>query len=251
MEYSINKLAKLAGVSTRTLRYYDQIGLLAPKRISSNGYRIYGQKQVDLLQQIMFYRELGVELEQIKKIITSQDYDEINSLRNHLTALEEKKIKLDIMIAGVKKTIAAAKGEISMSNSEKFEVFKKKMVEENEFRFGKEARERFGGDAIDSGNEMLMGMSKTQYEQLQDLTKRINEGLKEAFETGDPSGEKAQEVCCLHKQWLGFFWKSYTKEAHMSLAQSYVDDPRFKKYYDDIAAGCAEFLRDALLIYLN
>lgn len=80
MEYSINKLAKLAGVSTRTLRYYDEIGLLSPERISSNGYRVYGQKEVDLLQQILFYRELGVSLDEIKNIVWSKDYDGIAAL---------------------------------------------------------------------------------------------------------------------------------------------------------------------------
>ena len=91
MEYSINKLAKLSGVSTRTLRYYDEIGLLSPKRISSNGYRVYGQKEVDLLQQILFYRELGVPLDKIKNIIWSKGYDCISALQGHLSALKAKK----------------------------------------------------------------------------------------------------------------------------------------------------------------
>ncbi len=80
MKYTINKLAKLAGVSTRTLRYYDEIGLLRPARMSSNGYRVYGQKEVDRLQQILFYRELGVPLEEIKKILSSKEFDELDRL---------------------------------------------------------------------------------------------------------------------------------------------------------------------------
>ena len=90
-EYSINKLAKLAGVSPRTLRYYDEIGLLSPRRISSNSYRVYGQKEVDLLQQILFYRELGVPLEEIKNIVWSKDYNVQVALQGHLEALRAKK----------------------------------------------------------------------------------------------------------------------------------------------------------------
>jgi len=88
MEYSINKLAKLAGITTRTLRYYDEIGLLSPQRISSNGYRVYAQKEVNLLQQILFYRELGVQLDEIKNIVWSENYDEFASLQDHLSALK-------------------------------------------------------------------------------------------------------------------------------------------------------------------
>ena len=105
MEYSIHKLAQLAGVSTRTLRYYDEIGLLSPKRISSNGYRVYGQKEVDLLQQILFYRELEVPLDEIKCIVWSKDYDGLAALQEHLAALKAKKQQIELLIRNVKKTI--------------------------------------------------------------------------------------------------------------------------------------------------
>jgi DNA-binding transcriptional MerR regulator len=87
MEYTINKLAQIAGVSKRTLRYYEEMGLLTPSRVSSNGYRIYGQREVDLLQQILFYRELGVSLDEIKTIVCTKNFDGRAALENHLTAL--------------------------------------------------------------------------------------------------------------------------------------------------------------------
>lgn len=249
MEYSISKLAKLAGVSTRTLRYYDEIGLLSPGRISSNGYRVYGQKEIDLLQQILFYRELGVPLNEIKKIVGSQDYDRMAALQSHLSALKAKKEQLKLLIATVEKTIAAAKGEISMSDREKFEGFKRKMIEENEKRFGREVREKYGDEAMEASNAKLMGLTAEQYARLEELSRQINDNLKKAFEQGDPSSELSQKVCALHKEWLGYYWDSYSKEAHLGLAQMYVEDPRFREYYDAIAVGCAEFLRDAIKIY--
>ena len=249
MEYSINKLSKLAGISTRTLRYYDEIGLLSPKRISSNEYRVYGQNEVDLLQQILFFRELGVPLDEIKKIIWSKEYDGISALKEHLSALKAKREQIELLINNVVKTIAASKGEITMSDNEKFEGFKKNLIAENEKEYGKEIREKFGDAIIDGSNAKMMGLTPEQYEETQKLSEEINSLLKTALEQGDPSSELAQKVCVLHKKWLGFYWTHYSKEAHWGLAQSYVDDPRFKEYYDDIAVGCAEFLRNAIQIY--
>ena len=249
MEYSINELAKLAGVSTRTLRYYDEIGLLSPARTSSNKYRVYGQGEVDRLQQILFYRELGVPLKEIKKIISSKDFDRQAALEDHLSALLAKRKQLDLLIANVEKTIKAVKGEIIMSDQEKFEGFIKELVDENERQYGKEARAKYGDEAVDRSNAKIMGMSKEGYAELEKLTVELNETLKAAFEQGDPASELAQKACELHKKWLCYFWDDYSKEAHIGLAQMYVDDPRFTEYYDKIAVGCAAFLRDAILIY--
>lgn len=249
MEYSINKLAKLAGVSTRTLRYYDEIKLLSPKRISSNDYRVYGQKEVDQLQQILFYRELGVPLNEIKKIILSKDYDGIAALQLHLSALKSKKKQIEVLIRNIEKTIAVSKGETTMSDKEKFEGFKQKIIEENERQYGKEIREKFGDTVLEVSNAKMMGLTVDQYEQVQELSHQINDSLKMAFEQGAPSSELAQKVCALHKEWLGYFWNNYSKEAHLKLAQTYLNDSRFRKYYDAIAVGCAEFFYDAIKIY--
>lgn len=121
MEYTINELAKTAGVSTRTLRYYDQCGLLPPCRVSPNGYRIYGQKEVDRLQQILFYRELAMPLADIKKILETADFDRMTALENHLSALRAKRGRLDLLISNAEKTIKTMKGETVMSDKEKLD----------------------------------------------------------------------------------------------------------------------------------
>ena len=249
MEYTINKLARLAGVSTRTLRYYDEFGLLSPVRMSANGYRIYGQKEVDLLQQILFYRELGVSLEEIKRIIFSKNFDGQEALESHLSALLSKRKQLDLLITNVENTIKKIKGEIRMSDKEKFEGFMQKLVDDNEKQYGEEIRTEYGDDVVDRSNAKVRGMSKEQYDQVEKLSFEVNEALKVAFHQGDPAGELAQKACELHKRWLCYYWDNYSKEAHIGLAQMYVEDPRFTAYYDKIAVGCAEFLRDAILIY--
>ncbi len=251
MEYTVNKLASISGVSTRTLRYYDEIDLLKPAKIRPNGYRIYGRTEVDKLQQILFYREMGVSLEEIKRLLSESDYDQAKALTSHLESLMRKKDQLETLIETVHKTIRSMKGEIEMKDHEKFEGFKQKLVDENEGKYGNEVRSKYGDEAVDASNAKVMNMSKDQYDQAQGLNAEINETLAAAMATGDPAGELAQRACELHKKWLCLFWEDgkYTKEAHRNLGLMYVADERFKAYYDSVGEGAAEFLSKALNIY--
>lgn len=249
MEYTVKQLAKIAGVSPRTLRYYDEIGLLKPARINSSGYRIYEKEQVDLLQQILFYRELGVSLDKIKDIIYSPDFNEIEALKEHHKKLLDKRKQLDLLIENVRKTILAKEGSIKMEDREKFEGFKKNLIDENEKKYGKEAREKYGDEAVEKSNKMLMNMTQEEYERLNKLQEEFMSTLEKAFKTGDPRGELAQKPADLHRQWLCFFWDEYSKEAHVGVCQMYIEDERFRHYYDKFQPGTVEFLRDAVLAY--
>jgi DNA-binding transcriptional MerR regulator len=249
MEYNVQGLGRMAGISSRTLRYYDEIGILKPARISSSGYRIYGQKEVDRLQQILFYRELGVKLEEIGRIMDSPSFDELEALRNHYQRLLEKRCRLDRLIANVEKTIAQKEGRITMKDNEKFEGFKKNLIEKNEKKYGAEVREKYGDKAVNESNRKIMNMTKGQYDEFTKLGDEILETLKKAYATGDPASDLAQKTADLHRQWLCFTWGQYSKEAHAGLAQMYVNDERFKAYYDEKQPGGAEFLRDAIMIY--
>ncbi|NLL66307.1 MAG: MerR family transcriptional regulator [Clostridiaceae bacterium] len=249
MEYTVQKLGRLAGISTRTLRYYDEIGILKPARINSSGYRIYGQQEVDRLQQILFYRELGVSLENIKNIVLSPSFDGVEALKQHHIKLLEKKVQLEALIVNVEKTIAMSEGRIKMSDKEKFEGFKQKLIDENEEKYGKEIREKYGEETVEKSNAYFKNMSREDFEKLESLSTQIQETLAEAFKTGDPSGPLGQKAAELHKQWISMCWGHYSKEAHAGLAQMYVDDERFTAYYDKEQPGTAVFLRDAIHIY--
>lgn len=249
MEYTINKLAKLAGVSSRTLRYYDEIGLLKPTRKSTTGYRIYGQREVDLLQQIMFYRELEVPLDEIKAIISASEFNALDSLYSHRESLLYKRNRLDQVISNLDNTIKAMKGELVMSDSEKFEGFLKKMVGENEEKYGKEIRDKYGEEEVERANRRILDMGPEKYAALESLTEELNETLKKAVEQGDPASQLAQRACELHKEWLSFHWDGYSKEAHLGLVQMYLDEPRFTSYYEEIAPGGTKFLWEAVQIY--
>jgi len=249
MEYTVQKLGKLAGVSTRTLRYYDEIGLLKPARISSSGYRIYGQREVDRLQHILFYRELDVGLEEIKRLIDSPGFDDKRALERHRDELLARRRQLDALIANVELTLAQREGKIAMSDNMKFEGFKQKLIDDNEAKYGQEIREKYGEEQVEKANAKVRNMTEKQYEEVERLAAAIHGKLAEAFATGDPAGDLAQEAADLHRQWLSFYWDAYTKEAHAGVARMYVEDERFKAYYDKDQPGVAEFLRDAVLVY--
>lgn len=245
----MQKLGSLAGISPRTLRYYDEFGILKPARINSSGYRIYGQAEVDRLQQILFYRELGLSLEQIKDIVTSPSFDGAHALREHREKLLQKREQLDQLIANVEKTLAQTEGRITMSDKEKFEGFKQKRIDDNERDYGQEARAKYGDKAIDRSNQKLKGMTEEEYAAIQKLETDMFQALAAGMEQNDPASEAAQKAADLHRQWLSSYWDAYTKEAHASIAQMYVDDERFTAYYDKHRPGLAKFLRDAVHLY--
>jgi len=249
MEYTVHKLAAIAGVSSRTLRYYDELGILKPARINSSGYRIYGQAEVDALQQILFYRELDVNLDKIKCIISASEFDVTSALKEHHHKLLEKRGQLDSLITNVEKTIAQKEGRTTMTDKEKFEGFKQNMIDENEKTYGTEAREKYGNDAVNKSNEKVKGMTEAEYNEMTKLSSVVLQTLEAAFKTGNPAGELAQRTADLHRQWLCYFWETYSKEAHAGLARMYVENPGFTAYYDKKQPGMAAFLRDAILIY--
>ena len=142
MEYTVKALAELAGVTPRTLRWYHQIGLLPPGRVGENGYRYYGPRQADRLQDILYYRALGVELSQIKAYLDDPAFDRIAALRGHLAALLAEQARLEGLVASLRKTIDAQERSIPMKDEEKFEAFKRRAVEANEAAYGPEIRKK-------------------------------------------------------------------------------------------------------------
>lgn len=251
MEYTVNQLAKIAGVSARTLRYYDQIDLLKPARVTEAGYRLYGEREVDRLQQILFYRELDVRLETIRDILNRPDFDETKALREHYRLLVRKRAHLDKLIATLAKTIQHREEGVPMRDEEKFHGFKERLIRENEEKYGAEVREKYGDETVDASNAKLMGLSQKQFEELTALGEEVMVLLKEAHATGDPTSPLAKKLVEKHKEWLTYTWPSYSEEAHAGLAEMYVADERFTAYYDQAVEGGTEFLRDAILAYLG
>ncbi|WKY46270.1 MerR family transcriptional regulator [Eubacteriaceae bacterium ES2] len=247
MEYTIKELADLAGVSNRTLRYYDEIDLLSPQRINQSGYRIYGSAQVNRLQQILFYRELDIDLKTIQTILKNPDYNRLASLKSHLDALTAKQKRTQELIDTLKKTILEEEGKTSMKDQEKFVGFKKEKIAQNEAQYGTEIRQKYGDKNIDATNQKFMTLSQEEYESTEALGVKINSLLEEAVLAGHlPESETGKNLALLHQQWIKAYWTTYSIQAHHGLGQMYVADERFKAYYDGNVPGCAEFLCAAI-----
>ena len=248
--YKIGELAELSGVSVRALRFYEEAGLLAPGRDSTNGYRLYAAEDVDRLQEILLLRHLGVAVRDIAPLLSTTSDDRAAALACHLDGLIAERDQLNTLIATVERTLAELRGELDMADSEKFDGFKRRLVEGSERRYGAEARGRYGNEAIDATNREVLSMSERDYATWQELDARILEALASAVRTNaDPAGPEGARVCELHRQWLSYTWSSYSSEAHRGLAESYVADERFAAYYDRDVPGCAAWLRDAIVAH--
>lgn len=230
LEYTVKALAELTGVSSRTLRYYDQIGLLKPAYYTQAGYRMYGEKEVDLLQQILFYRAIGFDLSTIQKTIHHPEFDIDLALARHYQELQQKKKEIDALLQTVEQTIAYHKGEIQMTDQEKFEAFKKEKLAEHEQKFGDESRKLYGKEA-DDASKIWANMTQEQYDAMQKTEQAMFQKLKEVAATGDLDSETANQVYELHKKWLMFSLKKYHAQKHVGIAQLYLADDRFQEYY--------------------
>nr|WP_325194049.1 MerR family transcriptional regulator [uncultured Oscillibacter sp.] len=250
MEYTVKALADLAGVTPRTLRWYDQTGLLKPLRTTEAGYRLYGPKQLDRLQDILFYRELGLDLASIRTILDDPAFDRQAALQSHLTELKDRRARLDELILTVQRTIDNIKGGTKMTDQEKFEAFKRNAVAAMEAAHGAESRQKYGDAEVDRANACVLALTQEEYTAWKALGDEILQALTAAVQAGAaPAGPEGQRIAQLHRRWLSYSWEAYTSQAHAGLAELYVSDPRFTAYYDREVPGCAAFLRDAVRVY--
>ncbi|RLL42014.1 MerR family transcriptional regulator [Oceanobacillus piezotolerans] len=238
----IKEVADLVGISVRTLHHYDEIGLLHPSDTTEAGYRIYSDKELDRLQQILFFRELGFPLKKIKEIIDSPSFNQNEALELHRKMLIEKRDRLTRMIRTVEKTIQHHKGEIVMSKKEQFEGF-----DFSQNPYEQEARERWGNEAVDKSKDKMGRMSK---QQLTDFQEEFNDIYRKLAEVRHESAHSniAQERIEL---WYNALNKigDYSLEAFQGLGQMYVEDERFTRNIDKFGEGLSVFMRDAMRIY--
>lgn len=245
--YTIRELAELAGVTTRTLRYYDQIGLLKPSSHEHN-IRRYSNAEIDKLQQILFYRELRLDLKTIQSIMDDDGFETKLALKQQFDALTAEHERLTTLLNTLAETIQSVEGNRPMTNEEKFDGFKRELVTTNEENYGQEVREQYGDDAMDASNAKMLKMDEATYNAFRALEEEIKHKLlKAAVQTQNVQSAEAEELVQAHKEWLAYTWLTYTADMHQGLAEMYVGDDRFAKYYNDAVPGGAQFLRDAIL----
>lgn len=247
--YGIGEVSEITGLSTRTLRFYQEKGLIKPHYISDNGYRYFSTEDIKKLHNIMLYRKMDVPLEKIAGIINKEGFSLEKDLEEHLKILEERLKNTKEHINIVKKSIRELKGEIKMEDKERFEAFKKEKLEENERKYGKEIREKYGEETVEKSNKHFLNLSEEKMKEAEKLSRILSDNLKLIIEKGitDLKSEEALKVFNSHRDWLKIMNPSYTEEYHRAMGDLYVNDERFGKYYESsVGKNAANILKEII-----
>lgn len=240
MEYTIGQVAKIAGVSVRTLHHYDEKGLVVPQR-SPSGYRHYDASAIDMLQQVLFFRELGFPLADIAEILGQPGFDRIASLRRQRAYLVGRSARLRQLIKTIDRAIEAAEGEVHMSADEKLKGF-------DEGPYAQEAKERWGNtEAYAHSRKRLEGYSKDDVEAAKQEAEDIAARFGAVMRTGVSADSlAAMQLAEEHRLHIDQWWYPCSKQMHGNLGELYVQDQRFADYWDKHEPGLAQFVRDAI-----
>lgn len=240
----INEVAKLTGVTVRTLQYYDKIGLLVPSDMTPSGYRIYNEDSLSDLQQILFFRELGFSLRDIKEIMTNSHYDKQEALKKHKEILLQKSDRLNQLIILVDNTI---KGDNTMN----FNAFDMTKIEENKKKYAAEVKDRWGSTAaFQESQEKTENYDSKKWNMLNEESGAILKAFGENRQLSPDSQQASQLV----KQWQAYITANFyncTKEILAGLGLMYIEDERFKQNIDQYGEGTAAFMEKAIESYCN
>jgi len=241
VEWSIQQIARAAGTTTRTLRYYGEVGLLAPSRIGRNGYRFYNEDALVRLQRILLLRELGLGISEITRVVGGKQ-DPVAALGLHLRFLHSERDRLVRQIASVETTLRKLKGGEQLMPTEMFDGF-------DHTRYREEVIERWGQDAYDRADRWWRSLSEQDKQQHQLTQTQVAREFAEAMRAGKaPGDDDVQAITRRHVQWLSLAVPP-SRGYLTGLGEMYVADPRFAANYDQYAAGTAAFVRDAMVIY--
>lgn len=242
MPYTVTQLARLSGVSVRTLHYYDEVGLLKPGRVVKNGYRQYGDQELAKLQHILFFRELDFPLDEIKKIMSSPGFDVSRALRDQQQLLKMKRKRLDGLIKTIDKTISNK----HMQHEEMYDAFKDDDVKQ----YQDEVKQRWGQtDAYKQSMARVSKLTKKEMDKLKEDGKKHTQALADSMDKG-PTHPDVQALIAQSHAGVNFFYDC-SLEHFRNLGQMYVDDPRFTAYYEKFRPGLAVFVRDAINHYCD
>ena len=242
--FTVKQLAKLAGVTPRTIHHYDAIGLLKPISLGENGYRYYDSKSILSLQQILFYRELDLSLLEIKKIMESHDFSVLSALEGHRLELEKRIMRLERLIGTVEDTILYLKGKREMSNQQIFSGF----TEEQQEKYAAEAEKMYASETVKASNRKWKAYSAEQKQHILDEGKQIYAEMGSIMTQGAGS----PQVQALVERWrahMDYFWTPDLDQL-LGLADLYNQDPRFKATFDQVDPNLAGFMQSAVRIYV-
>ena len=245
MAYTIKEIADLADVTTRTIRYYNEIGLLDPALIGDNGYRYYDQDSLLRLQQILFFRELEVPLKEIQLIMSGPDYNLLSALENHRSALQAKVSRLGALINTLDETVASVKGGETMSDKDVFKGF-------DESQYEDEAREHWGDSPKYAESQAKWSSySEEQKEAIKAEGGRLTVRMVSKVSNASPDDPDVQAAIGEYHAFLNKYFYTCDINFLRGLADNWVQDPRFSINYERIREGGATFVREAVHIFCD
>ena len=243
--YTVKQLSKLAGITPRTLHYYDEIGLLTPSRVGENGYRYYAEEALLRLQQILFYRELDMPLEDIKTLMGRRDFDVLGALASHREALRRRIAHMERLIETVDRTILHLKGKKKMSQKQFFEAFS----DEQQAEYEKEAMQMYDPATVKASAKKWKSYTAAEKQRSGAEGQAVDAALVAAMPHGAAS-HQAQAGVERWRRHLEYFWSPNDAQL-LGLAEGYNTDPRFKANFDKIDPGMAGFVREAVKVYVE
>jgi len=246
-EWSIQEVARIAGTTSRTLRHYDDVGLVPPSRVGANGYRYYDEEALLRLQRVLLLRELGLGIPAIAEVIAGQR-DDHEALTTQLALLRREQRRIERQIASLERTIERREGGEPLMAEEMFDGF-------DHTQYRDEVVERWGADAYAAGDAWWRGMSDAERADWQARAAGLIADWREAAARGlDPAGAEAQALAQRQSDWLGGIpgtpraaTGGPSKEYVLGLAEMYVADARFAANYG--GADGAAFVRDAMTAF--
>lgn len=245
--YSVKQVAQLANVSVRTLHYYHEIGLLKPTRIEANGYRRYDRAALLRLQQILLYRELGFDLDQIKAMLEQDSEDRVATLYAHRTALQANLSKLQDLLQTVDETIAQLKGEHPMNDKRLFNG----LSDEQQKDYEREIRLQQGPDLVNVSTRNWNGYSKVQREVIFEEGNLLYQEITNAIETEKSAHSvEVQELMARWHQHIRYFYEP-TLEVLRGLGQLYNSHPDFIANFSQLHPDLARFMETAIDQYVD
>ncbi|MBB6478954.1 MerR family transcriptional regulator [Spirochaeta isovalerica] len=249
--YKVKEMAEMAGISVRTLHHYDRIGLLIPKKVGENGYRLYSEENISQLQQILFLRELDFSLETIKEMMADPSFGGVDALGRQRELLLKKRNRLDRIITALDETITARQEGKVMEKKKMFDAFDMKEIEEHQEKYAAEVKERWGNtDAYRESSRRTKKYGEKEWAAIKAESEDIYKTLVSLMDS-DPDDKAVQDQIERWKQHMTKWFYQVNNEMLAGLGEMYVDDPRFTKNIDKYGEGLAVFIRDAIRVYCS
>jgi len=241
---TVGAVARLAGVSVRTLHHYDEIGLVSPAEHTNTGYRLYSRRDIERLQEVLFFRELGIGLTEIRHIVEEPGYRRVEALGSHRELLLSRSCRLLAMVDGIDRAINAERKGISMTTEEMLDVFGDIVPEDHQV----EVEERWGDtDAYEESNRRVSSYTNQDWLQLRSEADALDHRLLILMANRDRADSiEAMDIAEEHRSHINKWFYECTPEIHAGLGQMYVTDARFRQSIDTAGDGLAEYLSGAI-----